>query len=65
MVKRLILFGSALFGNGIIPLFGIGKNSIHVKDHATKGMLSVADNLSQVIFGARLQHNIATPVARY
>ena len=64
MIVRLVLLGAVFFGNRLVPFFGIGEFWIDVKNHATKRMLLVADNLTEVIFCARTYHSIAAPIPR-
>ena len=56
VVKRLILDGSAVLGDGLIPFFRVRKLWIDVKNHPSEGMFFMADHLSQTVFGVCLQH---------
>lgn len=57
VIKRLVLDRAAFLGNRLVPVFGVGKNGIHVKDHAAKRVFLVTDNLSQMVFCTRSNHN--------
>ena len=64
MVKRLIFDRAAVFWDGLIPFICIRKFRIDVKNHTPEGVFFMSDNLSKMIFCARLQHNIAAPTVR-
>lgn len=52
MVVRLFLARTAVFGNGLIPFFGIGELRVNVKDDTAERVFLMTDNLSQMIFCA-------------
>jgi len=47
MVERLVLLRTAFFRNGFIPVFGVTEHGVHVKNHPSEGMFTMADNLAQ------------------
>ncbi len=53
VVKRLILVRAHLFGDGLVPVLGIGKHGVHIENHPAEGMFPVAHNLAQMIFRTR------------
>ena len=46
MIKRLILFGSDMFGYRLIPFFAICKNGVDIKDHTAKIKDAVAHHFA-------------------
>lgn len=57
MVERLVFDRPTFLGDGIVPFICICKFGIHVKNHPSKGMFLVADDLSKVIFSTCSKHN--------
>lgn len=47
---------AAVFGDGLIPLFRVGKLRINVKNHAAERVFFMAYDLPQAIFCARSDH---------
>ena len=64
VIERLVLTGAAVFGDCLIPVVGIRKLWVHVKDDTTEGMLPMSNNLTQLIARARFKHS-STPVNYY
>ena len=61
VIERLVLARAAVLRNGLIPLFGIAKLGVDIKDDTAKWVLAVTNNLTQTIFCTRLKHNKRTP----
>ena len=61
VIKRLILDRTAFFGDRRIPLIGICEFWIDIENDPSKRVFLVPDHLSEIIFRARFQHNIAAP----
>ena len=62
VIERLFLGRAAVLGDGRIPFVRVAEFGIHVKNHTPKRVFAVADHLSQMIFGSRLQH-VLQPLA--
>ena len=50
MVIGLILGRANLFGDGFVPVFGIGENRVDIEHNAAKIKQAVADNLADLVF---------------
>ena len=51
MIKWLVARRAGVFGDGEIPLFGVGKDCVDVKHDTAKRMLAMPQHLADVIFG--------------
>jgi len=54
VIEWLFLKRATVLGNRCIPFIGIRKFRIDIKNNTPKGMFLVPDNLSEIIFRARL-----------
>ena len=49
VIERLVLRRAAFLWNGVIPLLGIGKNSVHIENNPPKRVFAMPDHLAQPI----------------
>ena len=61
VIKRLVLFGTAVLWDRVVPSICVREHRIHVKNNPAKRMLAVADDLAQMIFCARFEHILLSP----
>ena len=54
VVEGLLPPRTAVLGDGVIPLLGVGEFGVHVEDHPPEGMFLVTDHLTQGVFGVCL-----------
>lgn len=60
VIERLVLSRTTVFRDCRIPFIGVGELWIDIKHHPAKRMFAVSDNLSEVIFRVRFQHDTST-----
>ncbi|AEM42122.1 hypothetical protein KVU_2283 [Ketogulonicigenium vulgare WSH-001] len=56
VIERLIFAGADVFGDRLIPAFGIGEFGVHIKDHTAELMHAVPNDLPQMKFSAPRLH---------
>jgi len=56
VIERLVLGRAAALWDGLIPFLGVREHCIDIENHTPERVLTVADDLPQMVFGVCLMH---------